>query len=74
MRNLILGETDLANDAAGVANGENSDGVTLATGALGAAGAVADGALEQRAAEDIAGIGKTGEESAAALDDPLLIH
>jgi hypothetical protein len=33
-----------------------------------------DGALEQGAAEDLAGLGKAGEEVIALADDLLLIH
>jgi len=74
MRDLLVGKTDLANDGAGVADGEDGDGVAFAAGAFWAAGAMTDGALEEGAAEDIGGIGEACEEAVAALDDPLVIH
>jgi len=74
MRDLLLGKTDLANDGAGVADSEDGDGVALAASAFGAAGAMANGALEQGAAEDLGSVGEASEEAVAALDDPLLIH
>jgi hypothetical protein len=48
--------------------------MAFAAGTFGAAGAMADGALEQGAAEDLAGLGKAVEEAVALLHDPLLIH
>ena len=74
MSDLLLREADLTNDAAGIANGEDSDRMAFAAGAFGAAGAMADGALEQGAAEDLAGLGETGEEPITLLNDALLIH
>ena len=71
---LLLRETDLANDAAGIADGEDRDRMALAAGAFRAAGAMADGALEQRAAEDLAGLGEMGEEAVTPADDLLMIH
>jgi len=62
---LLLRETDLTNDAAGIANGEDGDRMAFAAGTLRAAGAMADGALEEGAAEDLAGLGETGEEAIA---------
>jgi len=48
--------------------------MALAARAFGAAGAMANGALEQRAAQDLAGLGEAVEEAVALLDDPLLLH
>ena len=74
-RSGLLGrEADLANDAAGIADGKDGDRMALAASALGAAGAMADDALEQGAAEDLAGLGEAGEEAAAFADDLLVIH
>jgi hypothetical protein len=74
LADFIRGETDLTNDAARVADGEDGDGMAFATGAFGAACAMANKALEQRAAEDIAGLRETGEEAVTSLDDLLMIH
>jgi hypothetical protein len=48
--------------------------MTFTAGAFGAAGAMADGALEQRAAEDIAGLREPRQEAVAPLHDPFVIH
>jgi hypothetical protein len=48
--------------------------VTFAVVALGAAGAVADDALEQGAAENAAGAGEARGEAVAFASDPLLFH
>ena len=53
MNDLILTETDLTNARAGIADGENRYGMSLAAIALGAARAMPDDSLEQRAAEDV---------------------
>lgn len=42
--------------------------------ALFAAGTVADGAVEKRTAQDIAGIGKLRQKPVALTDDLLLFH
>ena len=63
-------QADLTNDTAGVADGEDGDGMAFAAGAFGTAGAMAEGAPEQGTAEDLAGLG----EAVAPLHDPLLIH
>ena len=67
-------QTDLTNDTAGIANGEDGDGMAFAARAFGAAGAMADGALKQGAAQDLAGLGEAVEEAVALLNDPLLLH
>ena len=64
----------MSNDATGIADGEHGDGMPFAARTLGTAGAMADGALEQGAAEDVAGVGETLEEAVAAADDLLLLH
>jgi|GEM_PF-5411346 len=74
MGDLLVGKADLADDGAGVADGEDGDGMAFAAGAFGAAGAMADGALEEGTAEDLGGVGEAGEEAMAALDDLLVIH
>jgi len=48
--------------------------MTFTAGAFGAAGAMADGALERGSAEDLASLGETGEEAVTLLNNPLSIH
>lgn len=67
-------KAQLANDAAGVADSKDSDRMPLAAGALGASAAMANGALEQGAAEETAGGGKMSEETVTLPGDLLLIH
>jgi len=74
MRDLLLGKADLANDTAGVADGQDGDGMAFAARTFGAAGAMADGALEQGAAEDVASLGEAGEKAVALLDELLMLH
>src|SRR5215831_19385994 len=64
MSDLLLGQADLADGSTGVADGEDRDSMAFAARALGAASAMTDGALEQGAAEDVAGGG--GDERGAA--------
>jgi len=65
IRNLLLAEADLACDFAGIADREDGHRMTFAPVAFGAAGAVADDALEQRAAEEMGGIGKARDKAVA---------
>ena len=74
MSDLLLGQADLANGASGVADGEDRDSMALAALALGTAGAMTDGALEQRTAEDVTRGGEPREEAFALLDDLCVIH
>ena len=74
MTDLLGRQADLTNNTAGIADGEDGDGMTFAAGAFGTAGTMADGALEQGAAEDLAGLGKAGQEAVASLRDWLVIH
>jgi len=74
MTDLLARQADLTDDTAGIADGEDGDGMAFAAGALGAAGAMADGALEQGAAQDLAGLGQAGQETVALSDDLLLLH
>ena len=74
MRNLLSMETELANDASGITDGEDSDGMAFAAGTLGAAGAMADGALQQGATKDVAGIRESREEAVSLLGGLLVVH
>jgi hypothetical protein len=72
--NFIWRKADVSNDGAGIANGEHGDRMPFTASALGTAGAMADGALEQGAAEDVRRVGETIEEAVALADDLLVIH
>ena len=74
MSDLFLAQTDLAGASTGIADGENRYGMTFATVALGAAGAVADDSIEQGAAEDVSGVGKTGDKAVAFVGGNLMFH
>jgi len=74
MTDLLVGQADLTNDTAGIADVEDGDRMAVAAGAFEAAGTMADGALERGAAEDLAGLGEAGQETVATLNDPLSIH
>jgi len=65
MGDLFLPETDLADTRAGVADGENRHGMSFTTVTFGAVGAVPDNPLEERAANDVSGIGKRRGEAIA---------
>jgi hypothetical protein len=65
MSDLFLTETGLADAGAGVADGENRDGMSFTTVAFGAVGAVPDNPLEKRAAKNFAGIGERRGEAIA---------
>jgi hypothetical protein len=54
--NLFFAETNLTNAPAGITDSENRNGMSFPTITLGAAGAVTDDPLEERAANDISGI------------------
>jgi len=74
LSNLLLRQADVANDTAGIADGEYGDGMALAASAFGASGAMADGAVEEGAAKNVAGVGKIGEEAVAFTGELLVIH
>ena len=71
---LFGGETDLFGAAAGVADGQDPDGMAATVGANGATGAMADLAVEQRAAEDLGGGGEGGGKFGAGVGDPCVFH
>jgi hypothetical protein len=72
---LLFGrEADLPGPSAGIADGEDPDQVAGAAGADGTAGAMADAAVEEGAAEDLGGGGQGGGESGAGLGDGVLIY
>ena len=72
---LLFGrEADLLGASTGVADGQYPDRVALTASTDGAAGAMADAAVEQGAAEDLGGGGKGGGELGAGVDDRFLLH
>jgi len=74
MSDLFLAETDLAGASARIADGENGYGMSFATVALGTARAVTDDSMEQGAAKDLSGIGKTRDQAIALADSGFLFH
>jgi len=66
---LFGGKADLFGAPAGIADCQDPDGMALAFGAHGAAGAMADAAVEQGAAEDLGGGRESGGEFGAGGED-----
>ena len=64
----------MAGATAGIADGENRHGMSLAAVALGAAAAMADEALEQGAAEEVLGLGEASGEAVEFAGKLLLFH
>ncbi len=71
-RFLFRGKADLFGTAAGIGDRQDPDGMAEALGAGGAAGAVADVAVEQGAAEDLGGGEERGGEFGAGFGEPSL--
>src|SRR5215471_13251486 len=71
---LFGGKADLFGTAARIGDGQDPDGMAVALGAGGAAGAVADSAVEQGAAEDLGGGGERGGEFGAGHGNLRLLH
>ena len=74
MRDLFLAEADLTRASAGIADGQDRYRVSLAAVALGAAGAVTDGAIQQGAAEEVSGFGETSGEPVELTGCLLCFH
>ena len=74
LRDLFLTEADLASASAGIADCEDGNGVTFAAVALGTAGAVTDDAFEQRAAENVGGVGESRGKAIALAGNRRLFH
>jgi hypothetical protein len=70
----VRGDTDLFRLAARIAHGEDPDGMAAATLAFGTAAAMADEAMQQRAAEDLIARRQVGQELAAGADRVLVLH
>src|SRR5256885_17186016 len=66
---LCGGEADLFGASAGIADGQDPDEMAGALGADGAAGAMADTAMEQGTAQDLGGGGRS-EEHTSELQSP----
>src|SRR3989304_5606413 len=71
---LFGGETDLLGVPAGIADGQDPHEMALTTSTAGAAGAMADAAVEQGAAEDLGSGGEGGGEFGAGADDDRVFH
>lgn len=67
-------KAELLGAAARITDGQNPDAVALAAGADGTAGGMTDGAMEQRAAEDLGGGRESGGELGAGFVDRILLH
>ena len=74
LRHLFLTETDLAGARAGIADSEDGNRVPFTTVALGATRAMANDAFEQRAAEDVGGVGEARGKAVAFLYELQLFH
>jgi len=70
---LLGGEADLLVAAAGIGDGQDPHGMAATVGAHGAARAMADVAVEQRAAEDL-GSGREGSGEFGPGFWDLVIH
>src|SRR5439155_22593808 len=68
------GEADLLVASTGIADGQHPDDMALTAGTDGAAGAIADAAVDPGAAEDRGSGGECGSEFGAGIEDRLLIH
>src|SRR6266849_1558964 len=71
---LFGGEADLLVASAGIADGQYPDEMALTASTDGAAGAMADAAVEQGAAEGLGSGGEGGRELGAGFEDRVLIH
>lgn len=71
---LFGGKADLLGAAARITDGQNPDAMALAAGTDGTASGMTDGAMEQRAAEDLGGGGQSSGASGAGFTDCFLLH
>jgi hypothetical protein len=74
LSNLFFAETDLPDAPAGIADSENRNGMSFPPLTFGAAGAVTDDPLEERAAKDVSGIRKRCREAITISKSGCLIH
>jgi hypothetical protein len=74
MGDLVLAEADLARTPTRIADSENPDEMSFTTVAFWAACTVTNDSLEQRAAEDILGVGKRRGEAIALVDSSVMFH
>ena len=73
-RFLFGGETDLFVAPAGISDGQYPDEMALTASTDGAAGAMADAAVKQGAAEDLGGGREGGSELGTGVEDRLMLH
>ena len=74
MTDLLPAQADLSGASAGIADGEDRDGMAFAPSALEAAGTVADDAFEQGATKNMGGTGKARGKAIALASDLRLFH
>lgn len=74
LTDLLVAQADLSGATAGITDGEDRDGVTIAASALEAAGTVVDDAVEQGAAENAGGVGKARGKAVAFAGYLRLFH
>jgi len=71
---LFAAEAELARASAGIADGEDRQRMAFAAGTLGATAGVADGTLQEGAAEELGGEGEAVEEFLAGMEGALMCH
>ena len=71
---LFGAEAELSGSATRITDGQYPNGVALSGGAGGTAGAMADVAMEQRAAEDLGCSGQSSGQLGAFPDDRFFVH
>ena len=73
-RLLLCRETDLLGASAGIADSQHPNEMALTASTGGAAGAMANAAAEQGAAEDLGRGGERRGEFGAVFDNRILLH
>jgi hypothetical protein len=71
---LLRPNTELFGDAAGISDGKHPNGVTLTAVALGTTLFMPDGALQQRAPEDLLDGREVRSQAQATLEGLLMFH
>ncbi|HKF02424.1 MAG TPA: hypothetical protein VKB49_08915 [Candidatus Sulfotelmatobacter sp.] len=71
---LFRAKAELSGAATWIPDGQNPDWMALTVGTDGTTGAMADEAVEQRAANDLGGEREGGGEFGAAAKDGVLVH
>ena len=74
LANLFAAQAKLAGASTRIADRQNREWMPLAAGASRAAASVADGPLQELAAQDLAGDGELADERLVRLDDLISCH